>query len=178
MKKLISIFLFLPLVTFAQEKSDLKIFPEVNGVVDYTDVIKLDSSVKKDELFNRAKAWFIQNYKSAKDVIQMQDKDAGIIIGKGVFEFGFNPATLSDRTTIYVSHTIKIYVKDGKYKYEIGDLIGTYDGSIELPIGNYKQERNKRNYIKLCESTHEEILRTIESLEQGMQKPFIDKTDF
>ena len=34
MKKLIAIFLFLPIVIFAQEKSDLKIFPEVNGAVD------------------------------------------------------------------------------------------------------------------------------------------------
>ncbi len=178
MKKLIAIFLFLPMVTFAQEKSDLIIFPEVNGVVDYTDVVILDSSVKKNELFNRAKAWFIQYYKSANDVIQMQDKDAGIIIGKGVFEFGFNPSTLSDRTTIYVSHTIKIYVKDGKYKYEIGDLIGTYDGSITLPIGNFKQDRNKKNYTKLCESTHDEILLTIQSLEQGMQKPVFGNTDF
>jgi hypothetical protein len=89
--------------------------PKKDGKVTYTNVINVDS-VRKDELFVRAKKWFATTYKSANDVIQMDDKDAGEIVGKGNMQIKYyarNPR---------ISHTITISVKDGKYRYTISDL--------------------------------------------------------
>ena len=67
--------------SYSQEKL-VDILPLVNGEVVYTEVIKVDSLNAK-ELYNRAKKWIVLNYKSANDVIQLDDKEDGILIGKG-----------------------------------------------------------------------------------------------
>ncbi len=178
MKKVIIIAVLLPLFALAQKKVSETNFPEVSGEINYTEVVNVDTSIKKDELFNRTKAWFVDNYKSANDVIQMQDKDAGIIMGKGIFTYGYNPVSLSDRVTVNISHTVKIYVKDGKYKYEITDLSGRYystGGYSNLVIKNDGIGYNKRNYEKLCESINASVLQTIASLKKAMQKPITSK---
>lgn len=176
MKKITIVAVLFPLIALAQRDIPEIVFPEVNGKINYTEVINLDSTVKKDELYNRAKTWFAENYNSANDVIQMQDKEAGILIGRGVYSYGYNPASLSDRITINISYVVKIFVKDGKYKYEITDLSGRYysgGGYSNLIIKNGGIGRNERNYYKLCESIHESIVHTRESLTTSMQEPVI-----
>ena len=44
--------------------------------------ISIDSTIKgtKDELFVRAKSWLVQTFKSANDVIQLNDKEAGKLL--------------------------------------------------------------------------------------------------
>ena len=46
-------------------------------------VLTNDTSLTKDILFVRANEWFAIKFVSANDVIQMIDKDAGKIVGKG-----------------------------------------------------------------------------------------------
>ena len=58
--------------------------PKVNGKYEYSSIITLDSTYKKDDLYRNAKLYFVDNYKSAKDVIQYDDKDQGKVIGKGL----------------------------------------------------------------------------------------------
>jgi hypothetical protein len=86
------------------------ILPLKNGVVVYSDVIQI-SETDKNELYSRAKKWFVISYKSGKDVIQLDDKESGNIIGKGNFGVNYGGA----RNPI-ISHTISISVKDGRYK--------------------------------------------------------------
>ena len=54
----------------------------------FSKIIKADS-VSKTELFVVINDWFASNYNSANDVIQMSDKDAGIIIGKGSLKYSY-----------------------------------------------------------------------------------------
>jgi hypothetical protein len=168
MKKYFTLLFFLPFLTSAQ-----KILPEKEGTVMYTDVVMLDSTVSKAELFDRAKAWFVSEYKSANDVIQMQDKDAGILIGKGVFDVPYVPGFFSDGQRLYVSHTVKLYFKNGKYKYEITGLSGEYydGGRIQVPIQNQAPGFEKKYYQRMLVAVNDEILNTISSLKEAMNKP-------
>jgi hypothetical protein len=52
----------------------------------YTEVIQVDS-ISKNELYNRAKLWFTTVYNSAKDVLQMDNKDEGQKIGKAIISY-------------------------------------------------------------------------------------------
>jgi hypothetical protein len=101
--------------SFSQDKL-LDILPLENGSVIYTEVVKVDSLNKK-ELYNRAKKWVVLKYKSANDVIQLDDKEDGIIIGKGNFGIKY----YSRRPTI--NHTLQIETRDGRYKYTISSFI-------------------------------------------------------
>lgn len=120
--------LFCSMLTLAQNKKKTKeekalesveiidgkmlgIVPWKDGGPYYSEVIEADGT--KDELYTRARTWFAETFNDSRGVIQMDDKDAGIIIGKGKFIYTDNGAT---------HFTIKIQVKDGRYKYDIFDL--------------------------------------------------------
>lgn len=107
------------------------IFPRDNdGKIHFKDIITVDS-IHKDELYIRARQFITVYWNSAKDVTQMDDKDAGIIITSGFTDIQFSIIGFS-----YVDHlyyTLKISVKDGKYMVEIYDLFLQAASSRENP---------------------------------------------
>jgi hypothetical protein len=156
MKKLIvSLLLTASLTGFGQKKL-LDVLPLNNGVVFYSEVIEVDS-IRKDELYKRAKRWFVEAYKDANKVIQLDDKESGEIIGKGSFDAIWN-ATFVASHKVNVAHTLKIKVKDGKYRYEITDFRVRYVTSstqytssslVDYPIETWNMERpeNTRKFL-------------------------------
>jgi hypothetical protein len=117
MKKLLFFTLLTSLNCFAQDV----ILPKdsVTGKMTYTDVVKIDSS-KANELYSKAKMWIAEAFKSAKDVMQLDDKDNSTLIAKGLTIW--NGKALGSTSQIgYVHFTIKIECKEGRYKYTFTD---------------------------------------------------------
>lgn len=112
-------------ITKAQKLND--VLPLKEGKIVFSEAVVIDST-KKDVLYAKAKLWFANAFKSANDVIQLDDKENGIILGKGLFKDTekVGLAGISNRTWKF---TIKIQVKDGKYKAEIYDIDLTTDQS-------------------------------------------------
>lgn len=94
----------------------------------YTEVVNVDN-VSKDELFNRAKNWFATAYSSSSDVLQLADSENGQLIGKALFKFSPISLNASDRVKGNIKYTIKVSVKEGRYKYEISDFIHQPNGN-------------------------------------------------
>lgn len=119
--------------------------PLVDSQVVYTNIITVDG-VSKDELYKRARLFIVKNYKSANAVIQLDDKESGHIIGKGVLTVVTDGGDLLGASETKVNHTISIMVKDGRYKYEVSDLsvIGQL-GSTQTttPMEYYITSKNK-----------------------------------
>lgn len=93
--------------------------------ITHSKVVQVDS-VNKAALFSMVHEWFASTYNSANDVIQMADKEAGTIIGKGLLRYSYGKATY----TCYegtISYTIKVSVKDNRYKVELTNFIHTPD---------------------------------------------------
>lgn len=88
-----------------------------NTPLEFSKVLYTDS-VGKVVLFSTINDWFATNFKSANDVIQMADKEAGIIIGKGTFEYSYGQKLSYICYSGYINFTIKVYVKDNRYKVE------------------------------------------------------------
>ncbi|MGN6297923.1 MAG: DUF4468 domain-containing protein [Ginsengibacter sp.] len=193
MKKLIPLCLFFfPLLANSQVSNDLHILPEENSIPTYTQIITIDSATQT-ELFNRAKIWFVDHYNDAKNVLQINDKESGILAGKGIIPIQFNikifdgKDSISARQSLDIYHTIKIFIKDGKYKFVITDLKGVFNYER---IGNYQQEPTdfplvNRGYKaveyaqrQVLMQTNAAILKMIESLKEGMQKPVVGQTDW
>lgn len=93
----------------------------------FTEVVQVDSNITKNELFSTFMDWIAQNYKSAQNVVQYQDKEAGKIVAKGLFKVMLNDpfGAPCDGGSVY--NTLSIYVKDGRFKYILDDI--HYDGS-------------------------------------------------
>jgi len=87
----------------------------------YSDVVELNN-ISQEEMYNRGKLWFVNTYVSANDVIQLDDKTGGTIIGNGVFRYNSKVFNASDRTVGLIRYTVKLFFKEGRYKYEIGNF--------------------------------------------------------
>ena len=90
--------------------------------LNYSEVVKTDS-VSKDELFERAKVWLATSYNNSKSVIQLENKNDGVIIGKASMKYDSNVSSGSSATNGVISYLVKIYTKDNRYKYEITDFL-------------------------------------------------------
>lgn len=88
----------------------------------------------KSEIFSSINKWISLNYNSAQSVVQLNDKEAGNIIVKGVNEVVYknvmkelNPDNkyMQEFNTIKFNHTIEINTKDNKYRiiYTLTDIV-------------------------------------------------------
>jgi hypothetical protein len=159
--------------------SQENIFPidSINGKITYSEIIQVDS-VNSQELYVRAHAWFAHTFISAQNVIQLDDKEAGRIIGKGTFAVADNvenPGLMNVHVSGTVDFTIEIQTKDGRYKYIFTNLsfklLGMQERDLRSEIlstsGTYKNKMNLR-WLELRENTDKTVLNIISSLKQAM----------
>jgi len=107
MKKLIFTIAIILLVHYSYSQNSIS----------FSKVIQADS-IGKTNLFIAVNDWFATNYNSAKDVIQMADKEAGIITGVGTFSYSFGKLSYLCFEG-KLQYTIKIEVKDNRYRVEL-----------------------------------------------------------
>jgi len=151
------------LSVFGQDKL-LDILPLENGVVTYTAVIQVDSS-DKNTLYIRAKKWFVETYNSARDVIQLDDKENGEITGKGNFKISYYTRDP------YISHTVSIFVKDGRYKYVVTGFSYSDNQNEKFAIEEFPKSwaGKKKLYTKVDEGV-KEIIASIEKFMKSKPK--------
>jgi hypothetical protein len=161
MKKLL-LMSMLTAIAFNSNGQDklMDILPLKEGVVTYTNVLQVDG-VNKEELYTRAKKWFVTMYKSANDAIQLDDKENGEIVGKGNFKI-----TYYARDPI-INHTVTISVKDGRFKYQITDLAYSDKQGDKFPIEAFPKGWAGKK--KLYETIDREVNSIIASIEKSMK---------
>jgi len=103
---------------FTQKETPNLPFDKTTNKITYSEVILVDSLTTKQELFSRAREWFAKTYKSSTNVIQMEDKESGKIVGKALMQVYHKQFGMIGESG-YINYTISLYLKDGKYKYEI-----------------------------------------------------------
>tara|TARA_B100000401_G_scaffold396766_1_gene306477 strand:+ start:220 stop:768 length:549 start_codon:yes stop_codon:yes gene_type:complete len=137
MKKL----LFVLALIFITQQVLSQDFPinEKTGKVSFENIIKVDD-VSKSDLYLRANEWFAKTFNSANSVIQMQDKEAGKIIGKGnITAYGHYKNFESGIWKFTVSFT----AKEGRFRYVISDIYhetGGYE-NVKGAGGDIKNEK-------------------------------------
>jgi hypothetical protein len=92
---------------------------EQSGKIVYTEVVNIDST-SRSELYLRAKTWFVHNFNSANNVIQLDDKESGKLIGNALFDVRLS--LMSKQNAGFVRFLVEIQVKDGRYKYTFTDF--------------------------------------------------------
>lgn len=100
-----SVMLFVFAGVFAQEP------------LSFSEVVQADSATK-DQIYFKLKEWVGTSFNSAKAVIEIDDKDAGLIIIRPVSDY-------SMRGLVYLGfqghlrHTVKLQMRDGRFRVEI-----------------------------------------------------------
>ena len=125
--------------------------PMKDSKVFYEYVYQVDS-VSKNELYIRAKNVYLRLFQGTKDVIQNEDKENGIIAGKGNTFFNF-PGRFGLNFGQTIRFTLSITVKDYKYRVQLFDIyftnniVGPTDDPIESRFGGGIQ-KTKNKYTK------------------------------
>ena len=152
-----------------------------NGYV-VIDRIIIADSVSKDELFRRALEYFAYNYGDGKSVIQISDKEAGKIVGKGLYvrTARTNGIVINDVDTW---HILKIEVKDGKARITISItehslLVTDMNGLISGPYKSLVTERypfvekgeDKNAYGQAFAEAYKRSVLSMDELEKSLKK--------
>jgi len=85
-------------------------------------IVTVDS-ISKEELFGRAKLWVATSYNSAKNVVQLDDKENTTIVIKALFPVTAKAGLMIRMEQGNVKYTLTIQCKDGRYKYTLTDFI-------------------------------------------------------
>lgn len=95
------------------------------GIVEYNGVYEIDESAM--ELYNRARRYFATEYRSAQDVLQMDDADSQLI-GKANTKVS-GDLTGFGRSEYTMRFTIDLQFRDGRYRFAF------YNFSLLWPDG-------------------------------------------
>lgn len=186
MKKTLLLFFFGLSSACLAQKNGKVILPidSVSNLVTYQGVVKVEGA-SKDDLYLRAREWFAKTFKSAQAVLQMDDKQAGKLIGKGAsksyYTYMLYPVEYN------LNYTISITTKDGRYRYEISSFrVNSESGMNRLIEGPYDvYNKNKgtglvmfKKIIPFVESTSIDLVSGIADAMKQPSKDVKSKDDF
>lgn len=120
-----------------------------------TRIVVVDSIPKtKYQIYVAVNEWFIHSFNDGKSVIQLNDKDAGTIIGDGyVSDMGSTMGVFSN-ADISAHVIIRVDMKDGRMriattiqKYEMEKGTGAFGAFAAGLDGKSKQDTRREEYI-------------------------------
>lgn len=145
----------------------------------------------KSDLFSELNKWVSINYKASKHVIQMNDKESGILIIKGTNEVQYENAWKSlykkseiipKYSTLKISHLIEINVKDNKFRiiYKLTDIEDLNNVFNNMVIENCPNcidfNKSNENSITDCNEFIDQYLKK-GMLGENKRSEFISITD-
>ena len=141
-----------------------------------------DSTAKtKTQLYADTKLFIAEAWNSAKDVIQNDDKETGVVLVKGLTDATVN--SLMTSVTYWFSYTAKFQMKDGKYRITIDNLscsdVTTTSTSPFAPLsldgyrGAFKDGLTEKNYNKVIEALKLNITNLVAGYQTAMKKPLV-----
>lgn len=180
------LFLFISLFSFGQSTKEMlleidgKWEVDNNNNVTFTRIIEVPNTLK-DELFTRALSYFTYHYNNGDDVVQVKDKEQGIIVGKGIYAKIHTGISLVT-TTVDAVHVLRIDIKDNKARailtlqqYNVTVLGGgsppsrrLYNVSDRYPIA--KKDSQKTVMTKAFYKSYQRAMNTLDELDKSLKE--------
>lgn len=152
MRTLTALLVFISMSVSAQMPIDT-----VTRKYQYREVVTVNGATK-DQLFDKARQWFVSNYKDASEVLQVQDKESGTLVGKGLFIVNFQGGPRK------VFHTVSIDCKDGKYRVTITDFMLKFSPAYTEKSFELLTKNDFWGLDKLYAATDSKVLETLKSI--------------
>lgn len=192
MKKLLLIMIFIPTVGMAQKKEKplkpKEMLAQLEGKWELDDndnvtFVKVIDSIDlaKEEIYNRALAYFTYNYVKGDWVVQVEDKEDGLIIGKGIYPDVHTDILILSPTSFDVIHLLRVDVKEGRvrivvtligynqtvYNYNAANSHYEHKISDTYPIN--EKAMHKKVYTKLFYKSYLTALSSFEKVENAIR---------
>lgn len=136
------------------EKGD--VITELKQVVEFSDI-------NKNSLYSASKQWIATSFKSANSVIQMDDKEEGVLIGKGNIDYPCtgNSWQCGGLSGAFIKFTIKIETKDNKARVTFSDIMH-YDPNVIIdkkPFETQVKQLTKYDNLTAVRNKFDEIVK-------------------
>ena len=152
------------------------LFQMIDGYFSIEEIVTV-SQANKSDLYQRAIRWTVIRYRSAKDVIQLEDSINSEIIVKGQLQ------SSCWKRKMDIDHTLNIMCKDGKYRVIVNQLFitihnyvngadYTFSGSIE------KIKLTNKEKQQLFKCVREAVDNLLENINNSMQEKIKVKDDW
>ncbi|HPQ08183.1 MAG TPA: DUF4468 domain-containing protein [Bacteroidia bacterium] len=140
-------------------------------------------SLNKNDIYSLTKAFIAEKWVSAKDVIQNDDKDGGIIILKGTIkEILLNPIAILGSGEWIFSYTVKFMFKDHKSRIIIENvncIAGPNENWPLLPVADdYPEEKGrkktglgKEKYLELMSNLKKDLQDIVDTYRSHLYSP-------
>src|SRR5271169_7225778 len=83
-------------------------------------------SYSKEQIFDGTKIWISENFKSAKAVLEYENKNDGTIIGNGIINYPCSGIECMGTGDWKVPFTMRVDIKDKKFRLTFSNLSLTY----------------------------------------------------
>ena len=157
-----------------------QIYKMKDSKIHYEEVVNTEG-IDANELYLRSKLFIANAYVSSSDVTKFEDKENGIIIVKALFPHAHNKFINRGRVT----YTLKIEVKDNRYKYTITDLRYKFNIKIEhinrdydedliqwgFPMDGFQSKDHYDSIVKFHNDIHLHFSQLSNSIKEAMAKP-------
>lgn len=94
----------------------------------------------KDKIFNATKVWIAENFRSAKAVIEYENKEEGTLIGNGVIPYPCSGLECVAKANWTVPFTMRVDMKEQKFKLTFTNISiarpPLYANGVYYPAGN------------------------------------------
>ena len=149
------------------------ILPLKGGTVTYEGVLEVDS-VSAQELYLRAKRWFVEAYVSSNSVLQLNDSQSNELMGKGNTTAYCSIFTSRVRG-VTIDHRIHIQCKAGRYRYQISDFLihDDFHTYPDAPPETWTLQQEKPKSV-IFDKLNTDMIALIASLRKAMAKPESD----
>lgn len=170
------LFLLGSICTMAQEEEKVDWPMNESGKVQFTEVVEMEGRTK-DELFSAAKNWFMPYFSEQSEEIYQNDRYEGKLAGQfNMFMEIDMYGKLANAGAI--TYNMQLFVKDGKYKYNISGLeheanrsrLGSA-GAIENDVPECGTRNMQQRYWNdIRKQAHSNFIALVGSLKEGMKK--------
>lgn len=167
-------FTFSTSIIFAQSPFDLD--PVTQKVI-FTKTYQ--TKLKKGALYSKINEWFATTFPSSKQVIQVDDKAGGKIIGKSSFDHEYPINTVWHK--FHFIYSVKVNYKDNKYRCTFTDiLISSPDepDPLELEIKLSVLSKNLVANKELIDAIHTILMVKLETDMYTLQETVSRKDSF
>lgn len=161
-----------------------KLPTDEKGHITYSGVVPVEG-ITKNELYTRGKVWFARAFHSAQDVVQADDKEAGVLVGKGILvvETMYQSFYAYQQWEPRVRFLVKLSFKDNRYRYEFTDFsyitpitvdrLTPVDLPAETALAGEVKKNGKRDkdIMNTKNQLNHEAKRMIRELREAMNKP-------
>ena len=185
---LLTLMLFITLGLIAQT---VNVPPRKNNIAVYDGIMKVDSTIKKEVLFDRANNFVKSWFNSAIPIIQFASKDSGQLVITPAITFQFSRLGINYSGGLW--HYLATFdFKDGKYRYKLenfnntgfmnGSRYATNLGPVECLYEdgtcwtgiNIGTRPTPKECKAILTSLHKEVVKLMAAFDAEMQKPLKD----